>query len=206
MGSNPLSVFWADLLGRPPHRRFLDRPDRSRRRCALGFSLLTLVLGFAYLLWLTPLVFKNRGITDFLFLAAETLSFLLLGLMAVDVWHLRGHRPEGLSPGRQWPVDVFVPCCGEPFEVIKTTLLAVKRIAYQPQEVYVLDDGASRQVARLAESLGFHYLSRPEAGLTLQDCKSGNLNFGLRHSQGELVLVLDADQVPAPEILQKPHD
>ena len=164
---------------------------------------MTLVLGFAYLLWLTPLVFKNRGIPDFLFLAAETLSFLLLGLMAVDVWHLRGHRPEGLSPGRQWPVDVFVPCCGEPFEVIRTTLLAVKRIAYQPMEVYVLDDGASRQVAILAESLGFHYFSRPEAGLTLQDCKSGNLNFGLQHSQGELILVLDADQVPAPEILQK---
>ena len=203
MRSNPLSMFWADLLGRPPHRRFLDRRDRSRRGYALGFSLLTLVLGFVYLLWLTPLVFKNRGIPDFLFLAAETLSFLLLGLMAVDVWHLRGHRPEGLSPGRQWPVDVFVPCCGEPFEVIKTTLLAVKRIAYQPMEVYVLDDGASRQVAILAESLGFHYFSRPEAGLTLQDCKSGNLNFGLQHSQGELILVLDADQVPAPEILQK---
>ena len=203
MRSNPLSLFWADLLGRPPHRRFLDRPDRRRRGCALGFSLLTVVLGFVYLLWLTPLVFKNRGIPDFLFLAAETLSFLLLGLMAVDVWHLRGHRPEGLSPGRQWPVDVFVPCCGEPFEVIRTTLLAVKRIAYQPKEVYVLDDGASRQVAMLAESLGFHYFSRPEACLTLQDCKSGNLNFGLQHSQGELILVLDADQVPAPEILQK---
>ena len=191
------------MIGRLPPRRFLDRPDRPRRRCALGFSLLTLVLGFAYLLWLTPLVFKNRGIPDFLFLAAETLSFLLLGLMAVDVWHLRGHRPEGLSPDRQWPVDVFIPCCGEPLEVIRTTLLAVQRIAYQPMEVYVLDDGASRQVARLAESLGFHYLSRPEACLTLQDCKSGNLNFGLQHSQGELILVLDADQVPAPEILQK---
>ena len=100
-------------------------------------------------------------------------------------------------------MDVFVPCCEEPFEVIKTTLLAVKRIAYQPQEVYVLDDGAFRQVAILAASLGFHYFSRPEAGLTLQDRKSGNLNFGLQHSQGELVLVLDADQVPAPEILQK---
>ena len=100
-------------------------------------------------------------------------------------------------------MDVFVPCCGEPFEVIKTTLQAVKRIAYEPMEVYVLDDGASREVALLAESLGFHYLSRPEAGLTLQDSKSGNLNFGLQHSRGDLILVLDADQVPVPEILQR---
>ena len=203
MGTNRLSLCWADLVGRLPQRRYLDRQDRPRRRYALFFSLLTLVLGFTYLLWLTPLVLQNREIPDFLFLAAEIVSFLLVGLMAVDVWHLRGHRPEGLSPDRQWPVDVFVPCCGEPLEVIKTTLSAVKRIAYQPREVYVLDDGASRQVAILAESLGFHYLSRPEAGLTLQDCKSGNLNFGLQHSRGELILVLDADQVPAPDILQK---
>ena len=129
------------MIGRLPPRRFLDRPDRPRRRCALGFSLLTLVLGFVYLLWLTPLVFKNRGIPDFLFLAAETLSFLLLGLMAVDVWHLRSHRPEGLSPDRQWPVDVFIPCCGEPLEVIRTTLLAVQRIAYQPMQVRRLPAG-----------------------------------------------------------------
>ncbi|MCX5892411.1 MAG: glycosyltransferase [Deltaproteobacteria bacterium] len=203
MGSNPLSLFWADLVGRLPQRRYLDRQDRPRRLYALAFSLLTLILGFTYLLWLTPLVFKNRGIPDFLFLAAEILSFLLLGLMAVDVWQLRGHRPEGLSPDRQWRVDVLIPCCGEPFEVIKTTLSAVKRIAYQPLEVYVLDDGASRQVAILAESLGFHYLSRPAVCLTLQDCKSGNLNFALQHSQGELILVLDADQVPAPEILSR---
>jgi cellulose synthase (UDP-forming) len=203
MRSNGLSLLWAGLLGRLPQRRHLDSQDRSRRSKALIFSLLTLVLGSTYLFWLTPLVLRNREIPDFLFLAAELVSFLLLSLMAIDVWHLRGHRPEGLGPNRQWPVDILIPCCGEPFEVIKTTLSAVKRIAYQPLEVYVLDDGASRQVALLAESLGFHYFSRPEAGLTLQDCKSGNLNFGLRHSQGELILVLDADQVPAPEILQK---
>ena len=203
MGRNPVSSFWAHLFDRLPQRRHLDRQDRPRRRRALIFSLLTLALGFAYLLWLLPLVFRNRGIPDFLFLAAEILSFLLLALMAVDVWHLRGHRPEGLVPARQWAVDVLVPCCGEPFEVIQTTLMAVKRIAYQPLEVYVLDDGASRQVARLAESLGFRYLSRPGAGLTLQNSKSGNLNFGLQHSRGELILVLDADQVPAPDILLK---
>jgi cellulose synthase (UDP-forming) len=37
----------------------------------------------------------------------------------------------------------------------------------------------------------------------LQDSKSGNLNFGLSRSRGELILVLDADQVPAPEILTR---
>ena len=123
--------------------------------------------------------------------------------LALDVWQLRGHRPAGLSPERPWSVDIFIPCSREPLEVIRTTLQAIKSIAYETLEVYVLDDGGSRQVARLAESLGFHYLSRPDAGLALQDSKSGNLNFGLQHSRGDLILVLDADQVPVPEILQR---
>lgn len=202
MGRNPFPLFWSHLFNRLPQRRHVDSQDRPRRR-ALIFSLMTLALGFAYLLWLLPLVFRNREIPSFLFLGAEILSFLLLALMAVAVWHLRGHRPEGLVPARQWRVDVLFPCCREPFEVILTTLMAVKRIAYQFLEVYVLDDGASQQVALLAESLGFNYMSRPGAGLTLQDSKSGNLNFGLKHSRGELILLLDADLEPGPDILQK---
>ena len=203
MGKTPLFLFWANLFRRQPQRRYLDLQDRPRRLCAQAFCLLTLILGLIYLLWLSRLLRGNREASFFLFLAAEGLSFLLLSLLAYDVWNLRGHRPEGLKPEREWPVDVFIPCCREPFAVIKTTLQAVKRIAYGPMEVYVLDDGASREVALLAESLGFHYLSRPESGLALQDSKSGNLNFGLQHSRGDLILVLDADQVPVPEILQR---
>jgi len=68
MERNPFSSFWANLFDRLPRRRHLDRQDRPHRR-ALIFSLLTLILGLAYLLWLLPLVFRNRGIPDFLFLA-----------------------------------------------------------------------------------------------------------------------------------------
>lgn len=100
-------------------------------------------------------------------------------------------------------MDIFVSCCGEPLEVIRATLLAVKEITYQPLAVLVLDDAASPQVAALAHSLGFRYLSRPLTGLPLTDSKSGNLNFGLSHSQGEFILVLDADQVPVPEIITR---
>jgi cellulose synthase (UDP-forming) len=82
-------------------------------------------------------------------------------------------------------------------------LNAVSLIDYQPLQVYVLDDAASPQVASLAQTLGFHYLSRPLAGLPRKDNKSGNLNFGLSQSQGELILALDADQVPEPDILAR---
>jgi cellulose synthase (UDP-forming) len=203
MGKNPLLFFWADLRRRLPYRRYLDLTDRRRRLWALAFSLLTLLLGFTYLVWIGRLVFKSRGLQDFGFFGAEFLSFLLLSLLALDVWHLRSHRPEGLAAPENPTVDVFVPCCGEPIEVIRTTLNAVKCIDYPGLEVWVLDDGASPPVAALARSLEFHYRSRPTAGLGLRDSKSGNLNFGLKHSTGELILVLDADQVPVPEIVSR---
>jgi cellulose synthase (UDP-forming) len=203
VSGNPFSFLWADWRGRLPYRRYREREDRPRRLRALFFSLLTLILGTAYILWVGLVVLRNPGIQDFLFLGAEALAFCLLAFLACDVWHLRYHNPQGLEPTPVYAVDVLVPCCGEPLEVIRTTLRAVVRISYAPVQVYVLDDAASPQVADLARSLGCHYLSRPLAGLPLKDSKSGNLNFALSRSQGELILVLDADQVPAPDILTR---
>ncbi len=203
MRKGPLLFFGADWLRRLPYRRFLELKDRLRRLWAQVFSLAALILGLTYLIWVGRLVCQNRQWQDFLFLAAETLSFLLLSLLAFDVWHLRYHRPGGLGPLTDRAVDIFVPCCGEPLKIIKTTLEAIKRISYSPVEVFVLDDVASPQVAALAQTLGFHYLSRPLAGLSLKDSKSGNLNFALSRSQGEFILVLDADQVPDQDILSR---
>jgi cellulose synthase (UDP-forming) len=203
MSGNPLSFLWADRRRRLPYRRYLDLEDRSRRLAAQDFSLLTLACGILYLAWLGQLVFHTRGWQDFLFFAAEILAFLLLVFLAFDIWRLRFHRPEGLPIETYFPVDIFVTYCGEPYDVIKTTLQSVNRIDYQPVQVYVLDDKGSSQVAALSQSLGFHYLSRPMAGLPQQDNKSGNLNFGLSQSKGELILVLDADQVPQPDILSR---
>jgi cellulose synthase (UDP-forming) len=202
-GLNPFKFFWQDWRYKRPYRRFRDREDRPRRLNALIFSWLTIILGALYLLVAGRLVLKTRQVQDFLFLGAEILAFLLLAFLALDLWHLRYHPPEGLEAPEKYPVDIFITCCGEPLEVIRTTLKAAQEITYQPREIYVLDDGGGPMVAELARTLGFHYHSRPLAGAPLRDSKSGNLNFGLTLSQGELILVLDADQIPAPDILTR---
>jgi cellulose synthase (UDP-forming) len=196
------------LGGAPPPRLVVvepasGNPTPALRPWAQAFSLTALALGLVYLVWLGRLVLTSRGSPDIFFFLAEILSYLLLGLLSYSTW-----RPLSPLPGKpaaepRFSVDILVPCCGEPLEIIRTTLKAIGRITYHPLEVYVLDDGGSPAVAALAQSLGFHYLSRPRAGLPRQDFKSGNLNFGLSHSCGELILVLDADQVPAPEILSR---
>jgi cellulose synthase (UDP-forming) len=178
-------------------------PEPARRREARIFSLIALVLGLAYLIWLGRLVLASRGSPDILFFAAESLSYLLLCLLTYSTWRLRSPHLANPEPQPRFSVDILVPCCGEPVEIIATTLKAVRRISYHPLEVYVLDDAGSEAVAAVAQSMGFHYRSRPQAGLPRADSKSGNLNFGMSQSRGELILVLDADQVPAPEILNR---
>jgi hypothetical protein len=119
MERTPFSLLWSHLFDRLPQRRNLDRQDRHRRRRSLIFSLQTLALGFAYLLWLLPLVFRNREIPSLLFLRAEILSILLLALMAVDVWHLRGHRPKAWSlPGNGVKMSWF-PAAGNNLRGLK---------------------------------------------------------------------------------------
>ena len=64
------------------------------------------------------------------------------------------------------------------------------------------DDGASDDIRSLATEHGFNYLARVKDATTENHGKAGNLNFGLSKSAGELVLVMDADQVPHANILE----
>ena len=96
-------------------------------------------------------------------------------------------------------VDVFLPVCGEDIEVIRNTLLHVCRMTwYGRLDIYILDDGDSRQVESLAHEFGVNYLVRNDRPLYK---KSGNMNNGLRHSSGEFIVVFDADFAPAPDFL-----
>jgi cellulose synthase (UDP-forming) len=198
-----MKFLWADWRRRLPYRRYRDLEDRPRRLKAHFYCLLTLLSGGAYLAWLVLQAFYRPTFPTWLFLITETAAYLLLLFLSLDVWRLRFHRPEGLVPDRPYPVDILVTCCGEPLEVISDTLTAVKHITYSPCTVYVLDDGGDEDVENLARSLGFQYFSRPRRGLERLDAKSGNLNFGLSVSQGEIILVLDADQAPHPDIITR---
>jgi len=198
-----MNRLWDDWWGKLPYRRYHDWQDRPRRLRAQFFSLLTVLSGGVYLAWLGRQLLQHPSIQVCLFAVLEVAAFLLLLVLSFDLWRLRFHHPDGLVPDRPYTVDVLVTCCGEPLEVIRTTLAAVSSLQYSPYAVYVLDDAGDERVAALAQALGCSYHSRRLAGVPLADAKSGNLNFGLGLSQGEIILVLDADQVPQPEIISR---
>jgi cellulose synthase (UDP-forming) len=99
-------------------------------------------------------------------------------------------------------VDIYLPICGEPIEVLANTWRsAANLIASYPgiARAYVLDDGPDDDDAeRLAAGLGFSYIRRPDARAYK---KSGNLRYAFARTDGEYLLILDADFAPRPDLL-----
>jgi cellulose synthase (UDP-forming) len=93
-------------------------------------------------------------------------------------------------------VDIFLPVAGEDIDVLNNTWEGVSRLKYKNINVFVLDDSGSIDVRSLCNKYNFNYLSRPNKG---EYKKSGNIQYGLDHSNGEFILVLDADFRPIEE-------
>ena len=100
-------------------------------------------------------------------------------------------------------VDVFLPVCGEPVDVVRNTWKYVAEMSRHYQgtvTAYVLDDSASPELKAMAREFGFAYAKRPNRGWFK---KSGNLWFGFQVSYGDYILLLDADFAPRHDLLDE---
>ena len=154
-----------------------------------------LVWGVAYLVW--RMADTWRGAQPVMFvvlLACEVFGLAMLASFVFLAWRI----PVSRRPAIGWrpSVDVFVCTYDESLDILGATLVGCDRITY-PHTTWVLDDGRRDEVRRLAERFGARYLARA----TNEHAKAGNINSALAHTSGELLLVLDADHVPQPDIL-----
>ncbi|GBD24540.1 Cellulose synthase catalytic subunit [UDP-forming] [bacterium HR29] len=137
---------------------------------------------------------------------APLLSALLWGAeafgaaMLASFWWMvrRPTYPEAPPAPPGYSVDVFVPTYDEDADVLEATLAGCAAIRY-PHRTYVLDDGRRPWLPELCRRYGAEYLTRPDN----RHAKAGNLNAALARTSGEFILVLDADMVPRPEILDR---
>jgi glycosyltransferase involved in cell wall biosynthesis len=81
----------------------------------------------------------------------------------------------------------FLPRCLE--SVFAQTL--------KPDEVIVVDDGSTDNTAALAAELGARIISRPNSG------PAAAKNTGIRNASSEWIALLDADDMWAPEKLER---
>ena len=116
-------------------------------------------------------------------------------------------------------VDVLIPSYNEEPDLLEVTVLSAIEMEYPKSKlnVYLLDDGGTDQrcqsedpefasaakhrrleLQSLCIRWGAHYITR-EKNL---GSKAGNINNGLQFSNGELVVIFDADHAPTSDFLQ----
>ncbi|MFJ4030359.1 glycosyltransferase family 2 protein [Paenarthrobacter sp. NPDC089989] len=166
--------------------------------------LLTVILGVNYVAWrwLASLNWEAWWIAVPLVIA-ETYSLIDVMLFGLTVWNLKIRKPPPPAPADA-TVDVFITTYNEPFDLVMTTALAAKEIRW-PHSTWILDDGNRPEMRKLAEANGIGYVTRtadwtPDMP---RHAKAGNLNNALMLTSGEYLLILDADQIPEPDILDK---
>lgn len=201
----------------------LVRPDGIWRLIALAFGT-AIVLRYVY--WRTtstlpPLNQPENFIPGFLLYMAEMYSVVMLALSLFVVAQPLPPRPSRIKSNDRLPaVDVFIPTYNEDPELLANTMAAAKAMDYPADKltVWLLDDGGTVQkrnsekigdanaaekryadLQKLSAELGVNYLTRERN----EHAKAGNLNNGLSHSSGELIVVFDADHAPAQDFLKE---
>jgi cellulose synthase (UDP-forming) len=170
----------------------LNSADRSQK-----FGLASGVFTVIYLVWLSLSVHSLIG---YVFLFFEIAVGLFTILVVFNHWH-RKYELIGGSYSLRTPVDVFVQVVNEPLDIIQKTIAAASAINHPNINVYVLDDGNRKAVEAFAKKYGCYYLSRPDNNVKAKQYKACNLNYGLAHSYAPYILVIDADNVVKPDIL-----
>jgi cellulose synthase (UDP-forming) len=161
------------------------------------------IAGTSYLVWRCAYSVNPAALVlSILLLAAEIYSFLDSLMFALTMW--RPLRRSTLPPIGGASVDVFITTYNESLEIVRGTAEAAKAIDWSPLSVYILDDGAREGIRSLAEGLGCGYITRGEEWKGKdRHAKAGNVNNALSQTSGEFILMLDADQIPDPEIVKK---
>lgn len=170
-----------------------------------AFVAVSLCWSAAYLAW--RIGFSAAGAEPVLWAAlllAELYGLWNLSTLAWMTWGVRLAPPAAsaetdrqLADDCALSTDIYVCTYDEPLHVLEATLAGCALLR-EPHTTYLLDDGRREQVAELAGRWGAIWLTRPDNS----HAKAGNINHALPLTNGDLVLILDADHVPMPDALR----
>ncbi len=159
-------------------------------------ALITTAYTVYYFIWRLTTFNPEAIWLSWIFYITELYGFFTFILFLLMTWKIINPKIE--KPKSDFTVDIFIPTCGEPLDVLHATLIGCNKISYR-HKTYLLDDSAREEVEKLAKRLGCIYIARP----THEGAKAGNINYALKISNGDLIVILDADFIPLPDILDK---
>jgi cellulose synthase/poly-beta-1,6-N-acetylglucosamine synthase-like glycosyltransferase len=191
------------LLPRPPD----DDEKYSYVQRNLLYLAIVLVIG-ASCLTVSQVRFEthDRVLAPFMLFTAAYVIYQAISLpvnFAGRGFDLAAHqaRVRAWRPTSYPCVDIYLPICGEPIELLRNTWTAVAGLIAEYEgvaEAYVLDDGASEEARAMSESFGFSYIRRPDRP---QGKKAGNLRYAFALTSAEFLMILDADFAPRRDFL-----
>jgi cellulose synthase (UDP-forming) len=147
-----------------------------------------------------------NAVASILFFLSEVLVHVRVALGNISLLHLTDRSVQAdesaraVKAGEYLPtVDVMLPTYSEPPEMLRRSIIGCQAMEYPRKTIYLLDDQRRPAMRALAKELGCVYVCRPDN----RHAKAGNLNHALGRTDGELVLVFDADFVPTRDFLQR---
>ncbi|HEY9806946.1 MAG TPA: glycosyltransferase, partial [Candidatus Obscuribacterales bacterium] len=151
-----------------------------------------------------------NGFFCVLLYGAELYAIITLFLAYFQTLKIKERHPIDLSTipsDRLFKVDIYIPTYNEDVEIVRKTALGALAIDYpaDKKRVYILDDGRAEKykarresLRKMCEELGCTLLTRDNN----DHAKAGNINTAFKRTDGDLVLILDCDHIPARPILQ----
>lgn len=123
----------------------------------------------------------------------ETVMYFICSLCHYAQSHHKKYEGNDL-------VSIIVPCYNEEL-TLKNCIDSLITQTYDKYEIIIVDDGSKDRTLDVAQSL-LHYekivvLSKPNGG------KASALNYGIKHSRGNIVVCVDADSMFLRDTLLK---
>ena len=202
-------VLWAVslMLGVWLITKISPRPQPWSRTIVVG---ILLILTVRYIAWrsLSTLNLSTpfNGVFSLGLFFLELLTLVAGLIQLVLLLRVRDRRAEAdrltvaVLNGEFTPtVDVLIPSYNEPEFILRRTVIGCQALDYAHKTIYLLDDTRRPEMQALAAELGCKYLTRPDN----RHAKAGNLNHALGQTQGELIVVFDADFIPTQNFLTR---
>ena len=201
-------------------------PSEVSSRCGMwlfrGVGILSTLYGVIYLslrLYFHTIP-PSHTIIGSLFFLSEVCIVIITFLLTIVGWHVSdcyglplSLRKDIKDPFTYPRVDIFIPVINEPLHIVERTIKAALNITYQCDKlfIYLLDDSEDARFSSLYQQLKssngqMYYINRGQSEERGTFAKAGNLNYAMRSQKdgkGDFLLLLDADHVCRPEILDE---
>jgi cellulose synthase/poly-beta-1,6-N-acetylglucosamine synthase-like glycosyltransferase/beta-mannanase len=174
------------------------KPPSVKEKVTLRIMILLGLLCFAnFFYWFVDLDLIDNKFLFYILLISIAYDTLKVIYIWYHYWDISAPTIPKVSSN--FTVDVLTTYFpGEPYEMIKETLLAIQSIKY-PHTTYLCDEANDPYLKNFCAENNIIHVTRSNR----IDAKAGNINNALKQAKGDICLILDPDHVPNENFLEE---